>query len=95
MAKEISFHERGTKFESDPIRPTSDNIVVRINFKKPGVCDLYRSIDGVEPYVYEAKITNSFPCVMMTETNISGIKDGQYLKLIFAHSEPSKILVLE
>ena len=94
-AKTISFSQKGGQYESEAFQPASDNIVIRVNFAESGSCELYRSIDGKEDYVREASITPSFPGKSAEEINVSGIKSGQYLKVVFTMSVPSKIMILE
>lgn len=93
--QQIDFKQKGAIYESDGFKPTADNIVVRVVFKQPGLCELHRSIDGIEPYVYAFQFTSKFPANKIEERNISGIKSGQFLKLVFKHSEPEKILLME
>lgn len=94
-AKTISFSQKGGQYESEAFQPASENIVIRVDFDKPGSCDLYRSIDGNEAYVQVASITPSYPLKSAEEINVSGIKAGQYLKVVFPMSVPSKIMILE
>jgi hypothetical protein len=94
-AKEIPFSQKGGQYESDAFQPTSENIVIRVDFDKQGSCDLYRSIDGKEGYVQSANITPSYPEKSAEEVNVSGIKIGQYLKIVFHQSVPAKIMILE
>lgn len=93
--KEIPFSQKGGLYESEAFQPASENIVIRVDFDKPGSCDLYRSIDGKEAYVQAASITPSYPFRSAEEINVSGIKAGQYLKIVFPQSVPAKIMILE
>lgn len=94
-AKTISFSQKGEQYESEAFQPASENIVIRVNFSQPGSCELHRSIDGKESYVREALITPSFPGKLAEEINVSGIKAGQRLKVVFPHAVPAKIMILE
>ena len=92
----IAFTQEGSRYVSDPITATADQLVVRVDFEKPGQCVIERSIDGTEEFVHAAEFTGIMSDKRKEERTVSGVKAGQVLRLAFVNgSVPSKILVLQ
>lgn len=93
-AKTISFKQEEDTYISDAIISESSELAVRIEYEKPGLTHLERSITG-EEFIYEATVMNGLDKRGRLEFNISGIVPGQQLRFRFKDSsKPIKIYVL-
>lgn len=94
--KTVNFKKEGNRYVSDPILIESDSVVVRVAFDKGGQCDIERSIDGSEPYVFAATFSDVMSINKAEEKTIVGLKQGTYIRLSFINrSVPSKISILQ
>lgn len=93
-ARELSFKKEDNAYVSDAIISESNELVVRIEYEKPGLTELERSITGNE-FMYAITIMAGTDTRDRLEFNIAGIVPGQQLRFRFKDSsQPAKIYVL-
>lgn len=93
-ARELQFTQEEDSYISDIIISENSELVVRIEYEKPGLTELERSITGND-FMYAVTIMSGTDTRNRLEFNISGIVPGQQLRLRFKQSsKPNNIYVL-